>query len=517
MAASFLEIAIAIAVVAATTVAWRVFNWVWFMPKKFEKHLKKQGFHGNSYRFLYGDSKENMSMLMATRSNPVPISDDVPSRTTPFLCDLVRNYGKRTFFWAGPAPRVVIMNPEMVKEVLNKNFKYQKTKEHPMFKLFIHGLPTIDGSEWTTHRRLLNPAFHAEKLKGMLPAFDLCCYEMTTKWMEMIGEERNSCEIDVWPSLQTLTSDVISRTAFGSSYQEGQKVFKLQMEQADHAFKAVQPVYLPGFRFIPTKRNKRMKEIAREVRVLLGGVIEKKMKAVEAGEDSSDDLLGRLLEANSKEVEQGNKTVGMSIEDVMEECKVFYFAGQDTTSVLLVWTLVLLSMYPDWQDRARQEVLQVFEDGKADIGHLNHLKTVAMILYEVLRLYPPVAALIRQIKEEITLADMTLLPGMQIVLPINQIHQDHDIWGADAKEFNPERFSEGVSKATNNQAAAFFPFGAGPRICIGQNFALVEAKLAMARILRKFSFELSPSYKHAPVNKITLQPEYGARLILHKL
>uniref|UniRef100_A0A161XWS9 Cytochrome P450 n=1 Tax=Daucus carota subsp. sativus TaxID=79200 RepID=A0A161XWS9_DAUCS len=93
MAASFLEIAIAIAVVAATTVAWRVFNWVWFMPKKFEKHLKKQGFHGNSYRFLYGDSKENMSMLMATRSNPVPISDDVPSRTTPFLCDLVRNYG----------------------------------------------------------------------------------------------------------------------------------------------------------------------------------------------------------------------------------------------------------------------------------------------------------------------------------------------------------------------------------------------------------------------------------------
>ncbi|WOG91799.1 hypothetical protein DCAR_0311051 [Daucus carota subsp. sativus] len=83
---------------------------------------------------------------MATRSNPVLISHDVPSRTTPFLCDL----------------------------------------------LFIHGLPTIDGSEWTTHRRLLNPAFHAEKLKGMLPAFDLCCYEMTTKWMEMIGEERNS-------------------------------------------------------------------------------------------------------------------------------------------------------------------------------------------------------------------------------------------------------------------------------------------------------------------------------------
>ena len=82
----------------------------------------------------------------------------------------------------------------------------------------------------------------------MLPAFDLCCHEMTIKWMEMIGEERNSCEIDVWPSLQTLTSDVISRTAFGSSYQEGQKVFELQIEQADHTFKAMQSVYLPGSR-----------------------------------------------------------------------------------------------------------------------------------------------------------------------------------------------------------------------------------------------------------------------------
>ena len=100
MAASFLEIAIAIAVVAATTVAWGVFNWVWLRPKKFEKHLKKQGFRGNLYRFLYGDSKENMSMLMATRSNPVLISHDVPSRTTPFLCDLVRNYGTYLATWS---------------------------------------------------------------------------------------------------------------------------------------------------------------------------------------------------------------------------------------------------------------------------------------------------------------------------------------------------------------------------------------------------------------------------------
>ncbi|XP_074375383.1 cytochrome P450 72A397-like [Apium graveolens] len=299
----------------------------------------------------------------------------------------------------------------------------------------------------------------------MLPAFDLCCREMTIKWMEMIGAGRNSCELDVWPFLQTLTSDVISRTAFGSCYQEGKKVFELQVEQADYAFKALQSVYLPGSRFLPTKRNQRMEEIDKEVRFLVKGIIDKKMKAMKEGEASTDDLLGLLLEANSKELEQGNKNNGMSFDDVIEECKVFYFAGQETTSTLLVWTLVLLSMHPNWQDRARLEVLQVIGDDKLDIGHLNHLKIVTMILYEVLRLYASVSILVRQINEEITLADISLLPGMQIVVPVNQIHHDHDILGADAKEFNPERFSEGISKATKNQAAAFLPFGGGSRIC----------------------------------------------------
>ncbi|KAL8126830.1 hypothetical protein AgCh_013939 [Apium graveolens] len=243
-----------------------------------------------------------------------------------------------------------------------------------------------------------------------------------------------------------------------------------------------------------------MEQIDKEVGFIVKGIIAKKMKAMKEGEASTDDLLGLLLEANSKELGQGNKNNGMSFDDVIEECKVFYFAGQETTSTLPVWTLVWLSMHPDWQDQARLEVLQV-----------------TMILYEVLRLYPPVSNLFREIDEEITLVDICLLPGMQIAVPINQIHNDHDIWGADSKEFNPERFSEGISKATKNQATAFLPFGGGPRICIGQTFAIMEAKLAVAMILRKFSFKLSPSYKHAPVDKLTTQPAHGASLILYKV
>ncbi|XP_027172442.1 cytochrome P450 CYP72A219-like isoform X1 [Coffea eugenioides] len=492
--------------------AWKVFNCAWLTPKRLEKRLKEQGLRGNPYKFLYGDFKQISTLLKEAHSKTINLSDDLFPRVIPHLHEAVKKYGKNTYIWLGPKLTVVIMNPEHIREITI----FQKPGDTPDTKLLVQGLVSYDGNKWAKHRKLITPAFHVEKLKHMVPSFCTCAGEMLSKWEEIVSTN-GSCELDVWPDLRTLTCDAISRTAFGSNYKEGTRIFELQTEQAQYHLKALKSVYFPGWRFLPTKRNRRMKQIAKDVHESIRKIINARLEAMEAGEACADDLLSILLESNSKEIDyHGNKGFGMSIREVIEECKLFYFAGQETTSVLLVWTMILLSRYPNWQARAREEVLQHFGTNKPDLDGLNHLKLVTMILHEVLRLYPPVPELARKAAEETQLGNLTLPSQVQVSLPAMLLHYDPEIWGDDVKEFKPERFADGVSNATNGKVA-FFPFGWGPRICIGQNFAMLEAKAALAMILQRFSFELSPSYTHAPRVVLTIQPQYGAHLILHKL
>ncbi|XP_062206245.1 cytochrome P450 CYP72A616-like [Phragmites australis] len=496
--------------------AWTL-EWAWWTPRRLDRALRAQGLKGTRYRLFTGDLRENARINREARTKPLPLGcHDIAPRVQPMLHNSMKEYGKMSFTWFGPTPRVMVSDPELVREILSNKFgHFGKPKSSRIGKLLANGVVSHEGEKWAKHRRILNPAFHLEKIKRMLPVFSTCSVEMITRWENSMLSEGSS-EIDVWPEFQNLTGDVISRTAFGSSYQEGMKIFQLQGELAERFIQSVQTIFIPGYWFLPTKNNRRMREIDREIRKILHGIIGKREKAIKNGERSTNnDLLGLLLESNMRQ-SNGNANLGMATEDVIEECKLFYFAGMETTSVMLTWTFIVLSMHPEWQERAREEVLSHFGRARPDFDSLSRLKIVTMILYEVLRLYPPVTFITRRTYKEMELGGINYPAGVNLLLPMLFIHHDRNVWGKDASEFNPERFADGISNATKYQAA-FFPFGGGPRICIGQNFALLEAKMALCTILQRFSFELSPSYTHAPYTVLTLHPQHGAQIKLRKL
>ncbi|KAM7268058.1 hypothetical protein ACFE04_010224 [Oxalis oulophora] len=479
-----------------------------------EKEYRHEGLRGNRYRLFSGDNKESVRLSIDAISRPIDFTNDIDPRVIPFFHKQLQTYGKNFISWSGPAPRVTIMNPDHLKEIFNKIYDFPKANINPLNKMLLGGFSNYNGDKWAKHRKIISPAFHQEKLKLMQSVLCASCSEIICKWGDLVIANNGQCEIDVWPDLVTLTCDVISRTAFGSNFKEGKRIFQLQDEQQIIVTQVMGSPYIPGMRFLPTKINKRAKKTSKELQEILMGIINKRLNAMKSGQATKDDLLGILLDSNREISQIGNER--MSMEDVLEECKLFYFLGHESLSALLVWTMILLSKHKNWQEKAREEIMHIFGNNKPDYDGLNHLKIVTMILNEVLRLYSPVSYLIRTIDKEMQFGDFTLPAGVQLLLPLLLIHRDRDFWGDDALEFKPERFGHGISKATNNQAL-FLPFGWGPRNCVAQNFALAEAKMAVSMILQRFSIELSSSYVHAPHFFLSVRPQHGAHLILRKL
>ncbi|OQU86592.1 hypothetical protein SORBI_3003G109766 [Sorghum bicolor] len=452
------------AVLAVAIVAWcaaRAAEWAWLRPRRLERALRAQGIRGTAYRPLAGDAPLSYRLASEARSRaPLPPGcHAIVPRAMPLVHHTMNEHGKNSVTWFGPTPRVIITKPDLVRQVLSNKFGHFERADGfgQVTRLLHYGLSIHEGSKWAKHRRIINPAFHLHKLKRMLPAFASCCADLVSRWEGLVAaaDDGEPCEVDVWPEMQRLTGDVISRVAFGSSYLEGRRIFELQEEQVHLAMLVANKIHIPGYMMLPTRVNRRMKRIAAEIEGILRGMIATRESSLRAGKETSDDLLGLLLESN------------------MER------SGAPAAAA-----------------------------------------AVTMVLYEVLRLYMPVSALHRRTYKPMELGGVRYPAGVILTLPLLSIHHDKDVWGPDADEFRPDRFAEGIARAASSGGdapPAFFPFGWGPRSCIGQTFALLEAKIGLAMILGKFAFELSPSYAHAPVHVALVQPEHGAQVKLRKL
>ncbi|XP_010044348.2 cytochrome P450 CYP749A22 [Eucalyptus grandis] len=488
---------------------------LWWNPLRIQRMMAQQGISGPPYRFLHGSTKEAIKMQMKVRNTPMNnLSHDIFPKIHPQVNTWIDTYGRNYLSWHGPQARLVITEPELIKEVLldrEKTYPKTGTKDFAK-KLLGDGLVSIvDDKKWANQRKLANHAFHGESLKNMAPAMVESVHTMLEKWKNQEGKE-----IEVFGEFKLLTSEVISRTAFGSSYVEGRNIFQMLTGLASLTSKNAFNIRLPGISKIwKTADEVEAEKLEKDIRNSILQMIKRREKKVMAGEEDGfgDDFLGQLVKA----LHDMDKSKKFTVDNLVDECKTFYLAGQETTNSMMAWMLFLLAINPEWQEEARREVLNVYGNKDPDSDGLGKLKKISMIMNETLRLYSAGGGLTRKVGKKLRLGKLVLPANSQIFIPTLKLHHDPEIWGEDVHEFKPERFSEGIAKATNNNAVVFIPFGFGPRSCVGMSFAAAEAKITFSMILQRYTFELSPTYIHCPGHLLTIRPQHGLQIRFHPL
>ncbi|KAB2603877.1 cytochrome P450 CYP749A22-like [Pyrus ussuriensis x Pyrus communis] len=491
----------------------KIFHKLWWTPIRIQNLVALQGIKGPSYRFVHGNTKEISSMQEEAMRRPKSLSHDIFSQVQPHIHLWTKTYGANFLQWYGVQAQLIITEPELCKEILtNKDKAYPKSETKGYARRLLgDGLVVSDGEKWAKMRKLANYAFHGEILKGMAPTMIASAETMLENWKEHDGKE-----IDVFKEFRLYTSEVISRTAFGSSYLEGKNIFENLEKLAYLSFKNAFNLRFPGIsRFIKSKDEIESEKLEKSIRNSIMEMIRKREDKAMVGEEGSfgDDFLGVLIKAHH-DADENQRT---SIDEIVDECKTFYLGGQETTSSGLAWTVFLLAIHTDWQEEARKEVIQIFGKQNPNLDGTAKLKIMNMIFNESLRLYPPVVAMERKIGREVRLGKHVLPANVEITIPCLALQHEPQIWGEDVLLFKPERFSEGVAKATKNNIAAFLPWGLGPRSCVGSNFATMETKIALSMILQRFSFTLSPAYIHSPYRLLTVRPQHGVQVMLRSL
>ncbi|XP_068331829.1 cytochrome P450 CYP749A22-like [Pyrus communis] len=492
----------------------KIFHKLWWTPTRIQKFMALQGIKGPPYRLVHGNTKEILRMQKQNLGSPKKLSHDILCAVQPHVHTWSNIYGKIYLQWHNSQAQLVIMEPELCKEILNNKDRAYPKKEFGNFekKIVGDGMATaLNVAKWMKLRKIANHAFHGESLKSMIPTMVACTEIMLERWKNHEGKE-----IEVFEELRLFTSEVIAKTAFGSNHGEGQNIFEMLMKLFFIALKNIFTIRPPGMmsKLYKTSDEAEAERIEKRMHKSLFEIIKRREEKATTGNNDGfgSDYLGLLLKAHH----DANEKERISVDDMIDECKTFYFAGQETTNIELAWIVFLLAVHTDWQEEARKEVLELFGKQNPSPEGIAKLKTMSMIINESLRLYPPAVSIERKVDREVRLGNFIIPANVELVIPILAIHHEPEFWGQDAQLFKPERFARGVAKATNSNIATYIPFGMGPRTCVGMDFAIIEVKIALSMILQRYSFTLSPAYVHSHVRFI-LRPQHGVQIILHPL
>ncbi|EAH5298866.1 cytochrome P450 [Campylobacter jejuni] len=416
-----------------------------------------------------------------------------------------RSYKMQTGYVKMPNFDLYVIND--TKEV--KRMMVDEVREFPK-SAFLHELLspllgesifTTNGEVWKKQRELLRPSFEMTRINKV---FNLMS-EAVADMMDRFSKYPNHAVIEVDEAMTFITADVIFRTIMSSKLDEekGKKIlnaFVTFQEQSVHT--AMRRMFrFPKWLSYVLGDRKRAKA-GDVIRQVLSDIIKPRYDTADNTE--FEDILGSLLL-----VVDADTNKRFSFEEILDQVAMLFLAGHETTASSLTWTLYLLSLYPKEQEKAYEEITQVLQGGAIEISHLRQFKYLTHIFKESLRLYPPVGFFAREAKKDTQVRDKLIKKGSGVVIAPWLIHRHEEFW-TNPHGFNPSRF-EGEYKKD-----AYLPFGVGERICIGQGFAMQEAILILANILKTYKLELEEGFVPDVVGRLTVRSANGMRIKFSK-
>lgn len=408
-----------------------------------------------------------------------------------FLTDTHEEYGDVAFTRFAGMDAYLLSHPDAIEHVLVKNRKnYPKSAmSQRLMPLIGRGLLTSDGDLWTEQRKLIAPAFHHRRIQTYAAQMVECSNRRVEEW-------RSGAVRRVDADMMDLTLDIAVQTLFGAEARnEAAKVGAAFTEASEYfATTLAQPFPMPLC--VPTPRNRAFLEARDTMHAVVRDII--RAKRATPADRRGDDLLSMLIEATD---EDGN---AMSDEQLRDEVLTLLLAGHETTALTLTYTFDLLSRHPGVREKLEAELDEVLGDRPPTAADLPRLVYTGRIIKESMRLYPPGAVLIRQARETDDVAGWRIPAGSMIAMAQWIVHRDPR-WFSDPDRFIPERWTEPFEAALPR--FAYFPFGGGPRICVGASFAAMEARLVLATIARRWRYDL---LDHRPLElmmSVTIRPK----------
>lgn len=382
----------------------------------------------------------------------------------------------------------VVRDPDLVHTVLvTKARSFRKAGGiNDRVRPFVgNGLLTSDGDFWKSQRRKIQPGFHAQRIGR---------YGEIFVNQALALDLQDGQVVDVGQVMMALTLRVVCRTLFDHEASGATDEVAAAMEGLRQG---ARPGLLPAF--VPTKRRRQWRAAQRSLHGIIDGMV-----AQRRTEGLRGDLLSMLLEIADGED-------GMSEQQLRDELVTLFLAGHETTSHALTWTWYLLSQHPKIRERLDAELDQVVGDRAPTLDDVPRLVWTDAVLREAMRLYPPAYVVARVANEPVELGGYALSEGDQVVVWIWHIHHDAR-WFERPEAYEPERFL-----APTFPAQAYLPFGAGTRKCIGAGFAMLELRLILATLARRFHFTLDPTQTVDVSPRVTLAPKHGMRMRVHRI